>query len=227
MGGSTRNADHMAVIGGGNSAELVTSRSTVASRLRGLTRHPESRRAFFFLLVGGICALFNLAILSALTLLAGWSYLPAVLVATEAGVLLSFILNDRITFRELAEHAGGWPERCLRYHGGAAAGQVLIILMALLLIHVAGLKPILAQAISIAVVTVFNFVVQRFLTYATRTRHHPTSASVAARLSDQHNLPPVPSLAVSGDSVPANSAPRVAEPVSMLAWARMRPPADD
>lgn len=226
MGGSTRNEDHMADIGARNGAEFATSGLTVASRLRRLTRHPESRRAFFFLLVGGICAIFNLAILSALTLLAGWSYLSAVLVATEAGVLLSFILNDRITFRELAEHAGGWTQRCLRYHGGAAAGQALIILMSLLLIHVAGLKPILAQAISISVVTVFNFGVQRFLTYATRT-HHPASATFAARLGDQRNVPPVPSLAASGDPVPTNSPSHAAQPVSMFTWARMRPPIED
>lgn len=191
------------------------------SRLRSLATHPESRRAFSFLVVGGICALFNLAILSALTILERWDYLPAVLIATEASVLLGFLLNDRITFRALATEAGGWPQRCLRYHGGAAAGQVLTILLGLLLIHALDLMPILAQAISLAVVTVFNFAVQRLFTYAARVHAPP-----------QHEAGAVATVRpLSGQSVPfspsVDPAPRVAEPVSMYAWARMRPPTDD
>lgn len=192
-----------------------------ASRLQAIAAHPESRRVFSFLVVGGTCALFNLAILSALTVLARWQYLPAVLVATEAAVLLSFLLNDRITFRALAYHAGGWPQRCVRYHGGAAAGQVLTILLGLLLIHALDLKPILAQAISLAVVTVFNFAVQRLFTYATRIHAHPpreAGASASARALPDQGMPFSPDV---------DAAPRVAQPVSMYAWARLRPPADD
>lgn len=206
------------------------SRGESSSRLRAVVLrvavHPEARRVFFFLLAGGSAALVNLGILATLTNPAwwGWDYLPAVLVATEVSVMFSFILNDRITFRALAVHAGGWGERCLRFHLAAAAGQVLTILLGLLLIHKLGLKALLAQAISLAVVTVFNFMVQRFLTYAARThRHPPTTSPDVATAFDGRPL----SEARAPVALDVEPIPQVAQPVSMYAWARMRPPAED
>lgn len=196
-----------------------------SSRLRALAAHPETRRAFLFLLVGGVCAVFNLAIFSALSLLAGWSYLPAVLIATELSVMLGFVLNDRITFRSLAQRAGGWLQRCIRFHLGAAMGQALTILLGLGLIHVLAripmkdpaLKPVLAQAISLAVVTVFNFAVQRFLTYRARTGSHQATLPHAE-----------PEGGMTSTALPASVEPvsRVAAPVSMYTWARLHPPQD-
>jgi putative flippase GtrA len=198
--------------------------SEATARLRAIATHPEVRRVFYFLLVGGTCAAFNLAIVSTLTLVTRWDYLPAVLVATELSVLLGFILNDSITFRALAAHAGGWLQRCVRFHVGAAAGQVLTIVIGLLLIHLLGLKPVFAQAISLAVVTVFNFIVQRFLTYAQRSHPHlvaseatdkgPVFSELAANTVPQSYL-----------GVPPGQ--RVAKPVSIYIWARMRPPVND
>jgi putative flippase GtrA len=183
----------------------------VTSRLWMLAAHPETRRVFSFLLVGGICAVFNLAVLSALTLLTGWTYLYAALVAAETSVLLGFILNDRITFRALALQAGGWPQRCLRFHLAAAMGQALTLLLGFGLLHIfarmpirpISFKAILAQAISLIVVTAFNFISQRFLTYASRIRTSPSRADAAG-----------------------NAGP-VAGPVSMYEWARLRPPLQD
>lgn len=185
--------------------------AVVTSRLWMLTTHPETHRAFFFLLFGGVCAAFNLAFLSALTVLAGWTYFYAALVATEASVLLGFILNDRITFRALAQQAGGWPQRCVRFHFVAAMGQALTLLLGFGLLHIFArmplrpltLKPILAQAVSLVVVTAFNFVSQRFLTYASRAHTRPTPAN------------------------PAGNGRPVAGPVSMYDWARLRPPPQD
>ena len=200
------------------------------ARLRTLASHPEGRRAFFFLVVGGVCAVFNLAVLSALTLLAGWTYLYAVLVATEASVMLGFILNDRITFRALAEHAGGWLQRCVRFHLAAAAGQALTILLGFALLHAfagapiypASIKPILAQAISLVVVTVFNFVAQRFLTYASRGA--PAGATNAYLQSAPARRSLSPSPAPSSSAEPSRP---IAGPVSMYDWARLRSLGDD
>lgn len=128
----------------------------------------EASRFAMFLAVGGVCALVNLAIVSVLTLGAKWAYLPAALIATETSIFLGFLLNDRFTFRRLAGQAGGWWARCLRFHGGYAAGQVLTIGMSLALIATLRLLPVVAQAISLIVATLFNFAVQRLLTYAAR-----------------------------------------------------------
>jgi putative flippase GtrA len=173
--------------------------------------HPEARRVFFFLLVGGTCALFNLGVVAVFTQPLKWEYLPALLVATESSVVLGFILNDRVTFRALATHAGGWGERCLRYHGAAAAGQALVIGLGLFLHYIVGLPGLVGQAISLAFVTVLNFLVQRFLTYRARHRY-PEVASVATS-----------SLAYTADEPqPAEQPSNIPQPVSMYAWARMR-----
>jgi putative flippase GtrA len=211
---------------------MARSRGVVGAipRLRMLTSHPEALRAFSFLVVGGICAVFNLAVLSALTLLAGWTYLFAVLVATEASVMLGFVLNDRFTFRALAEHAGEWLQRCVRFHLAAAAGQALTILLGFALLHTfarapihpTSIKPILAQAISLVIVTIFNFVAQRFLTYASR------SAPVAATTAYSQTTPAGRSLPhTQTSSSGANPARPVAGPVSMYDWARLRSLGDD
>ena len=97
-----------------------------------LSRQVQSEilRFLAFLLMGSACALFNLLIVGILTVLMHWSYLPAALIATEASVFLGFLLNDRFTFRDLAGYAGGWLSRCLRFHGAAAAGQLLTLVLA-------------------------------------------------------------------------------------------------
>lgn len=138
-------------------------------RLRAVVR-AEWGRFGGFLMVGGASTALNLAIVGALTIGLGWAYLPAALVATECGVLLSFALNDRLTFRRLAGGAGHWLGRCLRFHGTYAAGQGLTIGLGFALIHLAGLPPLAAQACAIATITLFNFGMLRFWAYRSRHR---------------------------------------------------------
>jgi putative flippase GtrA len=190
---------------------MATSASTSPSRLRAIMAHPEARRVFFFLLMGGMCALFNLGVVAVFTKPLKWEYLPALLVATESSVVLGFILNDRVTFRMLAAHAGGWGERCLRYHGAAAAGQALVIGLGLILHYIVGLPGLVGQAISLAFVTVLNFLVQRFLTYNARHQHPEADSAATSQLTytvDQQQ--------------PAEQPATIPQPVSMYAWARMR-----
>lgn len=148
-------------------ADVKRSRAAVLTAPEAITS-TEAGRFITFLFVGGICALVNLGCVTALTLLARWAYLPAALVGTEVSVMLGFVLNDRLTFRSLASGAGGWGERCLRFHGAAAAGQALTIALGAALIHFAGLPAFIAQAIALAAMTLFNFATQRYLTYMTR-----------------------------------------------------------
>jgi putative flippase GtrA len=136
----------------------------------------EAKRFGSFLLVGGTASALNLAIVGVLTLAAHWSYLPAALIAAEAGVLLSFVLNDRLTFRRLADSAGGWLMRCVRFHGAYAAGQVLTLAIAWSLNHFLAWIPLLSQALAIGIVLFFNFTVVRFWTYRSRERRARVTA---------------------------------------------------
>jgi glycosyltransferase involved in cell wall biosynthesis/putative flippase GtrA len=130
----------------------------------------ELMRFGVFLLVGGGSALLNLLIVGILTAGMHWSYLPVALLATEASVFQGFLLNDRLTFHDLAGRAGSWGSRCLRFHAAAATGQLLTLALAAGLISMLHIIPVGAQAIALATMTLFNFAVQRYLTYASRGR---------------------------------------------------------
>jgi dolichol-phosphate mannosyltransferase len=160
-------------------------------RAAGALVQAESRRFGGFLLVGGISTVLNLTIVGVLTIALRWAYLPAAIIATESGVMLSFILNDRMTFRRLAPGAGSWLGRCLRFHGTYAIGQGLTILLASGIIHVAKLPALLAQACAIAVVTLFNFTMLRIWAYRGRKRQLPVPTYESAALWPEDAEAPV------------------------------------
>ncbi len=149
---------------------VVGARLRALARARALDPRAEVSRFGVFLLVGGTASLLNLAIVGVLTLRFHWTYLPAVLIATEAGVLLGFVLNDQFTFRRLAGAAGTWGQRCLRFHATYAVGQTLTIAIGAGLVVLVGMTALLAQAIAIGVITCFNFLSLRVWAYQSR-RH--------------------------------------------------------
>lgn len=171
----------------------------------------EASRFGSFLVIGGISTVLNLSVVGALTFVAGWSYLPAAVVALEAGVLLSFVLNDRLTFRTLADDAGSWIQRCLRFHGAYGLGQTLIIGIGFLLIHLAHLPVLVAQAGATAVVTGVNFGVLRMWAYRSRAKFKRSADRRPAPVPvSMLTLPRASLLGGLMDQEPAHS--------SMLSW---------
>jgi putative flippase GtrA len=141
----------------------------------------EASRLRNFLLVGGSSTILNLGIFGSLTSLLHWPYVPAWLVATEIGIFYSFLVNDRLTFHTLAGTAGSWPARCLRFHSAYAVGQALTLLIGGGLHLLLNWLPVITQAIAVAIVVTFNFLVIRFWTYRPRAE---TTAGVVATPSD-------------------------------------------
>jgi dolichol-phosphate mannosyltransferase len=129
----------------------------------------EAARFSGFLVVGGVCTLLNLAIVYLLTHFDLLPYLAASIIAWEATILLNFALNDRLTFRALAAHAGSWIARLLRFHGAYLAGEALAIALGAALHLGFGVPAVLAQAISVGVATLINFASVRFWAYRTRS----------------------------------------------------------
>lgn len=130
----------------------------------------EAARFSGFLVVGGVCTLLNLAIVYLLvTRFELLPYLAASIIAWEATILLNFALNDRLTFRALAESAGPWIARLLRFHGAYLAGEALAIALGAALHLGFGVPAVLAQAISVGVATLINFASVRFWAYRTRS----------------------------------------------------------
>lgn len=159
-------------------------------------------RVFSYLCVGGFAGLVNLLLF---TFLAGVEHEPFLLaqaVAAEVSLFANFIPNDRITFRHLAGHARSWWARCARFHLTAIGGTLVTIGVSWLMLRL-GLTHLVAQGIAIWVALVFNFTFHHLFTYRhVAVEHAPSAAPVAP-------------------------APPVAEPVSMYAWARLRPPAEE
>lgn len=141
---------------------FVSVPSGLAARLYG---HAEFRRVVAFLLAGGVSALVTMTVTQILLRMDGGHFLPAALVATEVGILVSFALNDRFAFADLDGHARPLPWRLTRFHLTCAVGQSLILAFSTVLFDFAHWPSLLAQAIPIAVVTVVNFVIHRLWTY--------------------------------------------------------------
>lgn len=144
----------------------------------------EMRRFVSFLLMGGVCALLNLSIIGILTALLRWPYLPSALIATETSVFVGFLLNDHITFRDLAGRRRSWLRRCLGFHGAAVAGQLLTFSLAAGLITILHFIPFFAQASALGVMAIFNFVAQRYVTYG-RNRKATLPAHSSPWLDDR------------------------------------------
>jgi putative flippase GtrA len=139
------------------------------------------QRVFTYLIVGGMAALINLAFfylfyyrvhLVGDDSTAGESarYVVAFALATEISIVANFVANDRLTFRRLPGHKRSWWVRCARFHLTCLFGTVVTLVLSYIL-HLF-IAAILAQAISLIVVTAINFVNHHVFTY-----RHPTRAS--------------------------------------------------
>jgi putative flippase GtrA len=115
-------------------------------------------RVAAFVVVGAAGFGVQIATLAALTLAAGWSWLPATLASVEVAVLHNFFWHRRWTWRD--RDRAGPAARLWRFHlsNGAASMAGNALLMALM-IHLVGLEPIAANLAAVAVMSVANFVI--------------------------------------------------------------------
>jgi putative flippase GtrA len=130
----------------------------------------EAKRFVSFLVVGGSSTILNLAVVTLISILLGWPYIPTALVAYEAGILYSFVLMDTLTFRSLTGAAGGWVARCARFHSAYIVGVALTLLLAEGFQVLLRWQEVVAHALALAIATVVNFTSIRFWTY--RGRRH-------------------------------------------------------
>ncbi len=116
-----------------------------------------------FLLVVLIGAVVNEILL--VTLVSGFSfhYLVAGLVGIEAGVLSSFVLNEKWTFRGRPQK-GSWSARFGRYHAAVFGGLMLNIAVLFVLTEYANILYLLSNIFGIGTAASWNFVVSNLLT---------------------------------------------------------------
>ena len=158
------------------------SKSTIREGLRflrhlALLRTAESRaRMIAFGLVGASGFLPNLALLWLLIHGTGMHYIPAEIIANQAGLIWNFLIIDSLVYRDHRRQR----RRSLRMLNFAALGNadlVVRIPLLALLVTALGIPPVPATALSLVVVFALRFViVDRFL----YRRRPPTGPSPAA-----------------------------------------------
>lgn len=130
------------------------------------------QRLVSYLFFGGFAALVNIAIFSTLfyrvrilTNNPTAHNLVANVIACEISIMANFIPNDYFTFRHLPGHTRSWTARCIRFQMTSIVGSFLTILIELVLASAAHVPAIIAQAIALILVLVYNFSFHHIFTY--------------------------------------------------------------
>lgn len=148
-----------------------------------------SRRPLAFIVVGAGGFLVQSAILMALTWWGRWPVVPATALAVECALLANFLWHERWTWRERGDLTSR-RQRLLRFHAGNGANSLIgTVALTWLGVHIAGLTPLAANAIAVAVVATANYHVAdrwvfRAVTTATLLGALP-AASAAADLTPE------------------------------------------
>jgi putative flippase GtrA/glycosyltransferase involved in cell wall biosynthesis len=144
---------------GGRANSFMLSRGSIVKR--------EFVRSIEFLSVSCVSAASNLLYVAVFTHLSTLPFWLVSLTSTEFSMVVNFILNDRITFRNL-ESNRAWFARLARFQLAALGGNLLTAILSTALHDGLFLSPIYAQGIAIVLTFFVNFFVHRFWTFQSR-----------------------------------------------------------
>jgi putative flippase GtrA len=129
-------------------------------RLTGLARSALDREEIRYLVVGGATALGYLVLLAAL-LATGTPYMIAILIDQAITFSVAFPVYRKVIFRS----TGRWQSDLARFAGVWSGGFIAGIVATPALVELAGLPPLLAQIIAVAVVAVLTFLGHKFVSF--------------------------------------------------------------
>lgn len=103
----------------------------------------------------------------------GWPLLISKFIAAEVAILNNFVINEMWTFGDLARGSQRryWPKRFLKFNLICSLGIFLNLLMISLLVNGLKLHYLFANWIAIAIVTLWNFWLNRKLTWVSTSSH--------------------------------------------------------
>jgi dolichol-phosphate mannosyltransferase len=128
----------------------------------GATKPENWWQLFKFGLVGGSGYLINLAVFALVVTGMGLHHIPGAVLAFGVAVLNNFWWNRHWTFKASDGHAGFQAARFF----AVSVASLLINLAALqILVESAGLSPLPAQALAVAIAMPFNFVGNKLWTF--------------------------------------------------------------
>lgn len=142
----------------------VRSRLDTGIRRLGRSRVDEIKRFVTFGAIGAFVTLVNLSLVWLLSHQHHFPYVVYVTLATECTLLLSFVLNDRLTFQQMVS-GRAWYVRCVRFHCASACAAIITIVVSSLVYHTTHCAPVVAQFAAIPVASTANFAMHRLWTY--------------------------------------------------------------
>jgi putative flippase GtrA len=122
------------------------------------------RRPIKFGLVGVAGATFNSIVLFSLLSFTRLDPVVAGAIATEVAIFFNFTLNDVWTFKG-SPYQRPWIERAVRYNMVAASGWAVSVATLAFMIHVAGLRPMIANVFALAASFVVNYATNKRFTF--------------------------------------------------------------
>ena len=131
-------------------------------RIQHPVAHPELRRMAFYVAIGCVGALIDLAVFSSLVTM-GVDYQVATLCASVVATVFSFLVNRRLNFNVLDN-----PKRRMAlFFVAAFIGYAASALAMWVLVGQAGFSPILARVLCLFLIFAIQYPFNRFITFRT------------------------------------------------------------
>jgi dolichol-phosphate mannosyltransferase len=135
-----------------------------------------------FAVVGALGTVVNLVAMAALLSL-GVHYLAAAIVAAEVSILHNFLMQERFVYRDLrAGSRAGWGKRAALFFGFNNAEALVRIPVLITLVSGAGIHPLPAQAITLAVAFLLRFIFVSRVVY--RPRRAPAELNIHTHVEE-------------------------------------------
>lgn len=124
------------------------------------------RNLILYGIIGGFCAALDFGIYTLLCFFDIIPYLWANVISIHAGIFTSFALNRSINFKVKDKTA----VRFISFYSVGLAGLGISELMLYLMVTVGGLNEVLCKLLSIIVVALVQFVLNKYITFKTNVK---------------------------------------------------------
>lgn len=124
------------------------------------------RNLILYGLIGGFCAALDFGIYTALCYWNIIPYLWANIISIHVGIFTSFVLNRSVNFKVKDKTA----TRFLSFYAVGLTGLGISELMLYLMVTIGGWNEVLCKLLSIVVVALVQFVLNKYITFKTKRK---------------------------------------------------------
>lgn len=124
------------------------------------------RNLILYGVIGGFCAALDFGIYTMLCYFDMIPYLWANVISIHVGIFTSFVLNRSINFKVKDKTA----VRFISFYSVGLAGLGISELMLYLMVTVGGLNEVMCKLLSIIVVALVQFVLNKYITFKTNSK---------------------------------------------------------